>query len=510
MEKISVQNVTMLFPGVRALDCVNCSIEDGSVVALCGENGAGKSTLAKIIAGVIPYGRYEGEITVNGKKLTNHSTLDAEKMGIAIVHQELNLIYDMTVAENIYLNNMPKKATGLIDFHKLFEMTEQFLHEVGLDIDPRVKVRNLTVGYRQMVEIAKAISKKPDILIFDEATSALSEKEVEHLFQVMEKRREAGCTMLYVSHKLNEIFECCTDIIVLKDGGYVASKPVQEVDKDTVVNMMIGRELKDMYPPKPETLPDNEPSLEVRDWTVYMGANKRKMVDNVSFKAYPGRILGLYGLVGAGRSELMNSIFQGNAITSEGELFLYGKPAKICDPCDAIGQGIALVTEDRKKTGLVLDQSIKSNLVLASLRQYAQIAGLINKNAEAKSADSMVTQLSIKVADVLNKAQQLSGGNQQKVVLGKWLLLKPKILILDEPTVGIDVGTKSEIYKILRKLADSGMTIIIVSSELTEVIGVSDEVLVMREGHIMVRFGKDDLGEKTLLNYALGVEVSVK
>lgn len=508
MGKIDIQNVTMLFPGVRALDDVTCSIEQGSVVALCGENGAGKSTLAKIIAGVNPYGHYSGKVLLDGQELCSRTTLDAEKRGVAIVHQELNLVYDMTVAENIFLTRMPRRRTGLINFPKLYAMTEEFLAEVGLNMNPQTKIKDLTMGYRQLVEVAKAISSEPDVLIFDEATSCLSDKEVRQLFQVMQKRRELGCTMIYVSHKLEEIFECCTDIVVLKDGQFVGARKATEIDKDGVVSMMIGRELKDMYPPRPQKPADGQVALEVRGWSMY-NQSRRKLVDNVDFEAKAGRILGVYGLVGAGRSELMNSIFQGRAIKTEGELLLYGKPAKIKDSADAISQGIALVTEDRKKTGLILNQSVKSNLVLASLRHYAKAAGLIDEKGEAAATEESIGKLSIKVADVNQKTSQLSGGNQQKVVLGKWLLMKPRILILDEPTVGIDVGTKSEIYKILRGLADSGMTVIMVSSELPEVIGVSDEVYIMREGKMKARLSCEELSEKRMLGYAIGVEETV-
>lgn len=503
MGYIDIKKVSIQFPGVKALDEVSFTIEKGHCVALCGENGAGKSTLGKILGGVYAKGVYDGDIEYKGNTVSFKSTLDAEKAGITIVHQELNQISEMTVAENIFLSNMPNR-NGVINFSELFKKAEDFLREVGLDIDSREKIKDLTVSKRQMVEIAKAISKNPEVIIFDEATSSLTENEAGILFAIIQRLKQEGKTMIYVSHKLDEIFKICDDVVVLKDGHLVDTLPIEGLTKDQIVKLMVGRELKDMYPEHTCTCTGDE-IMRVSDWTVFdLKESEKIVVDNVSLCLKKGEILGIYGLIGAGRTEFVNSIFEGNDVKSKGELFINGKPVKIKSTSDSIKNGLALVTEDRKKTGLVLILSVKDNIPLASLKKFTKRLGIIDAKTEGEAVKQAVSDLKIKVPDVNHLLKQLSGGNQQKAVLSKWLLTNPQVLILDEPTRGIDVGTKAEIYRILKKLAESGISIIMVSSELPEILGVSDRVLVMRQGKFVFDSPCENLNEELLVHHAMG------
>ncbi len=505
MAVIEIHDLSIEFPGVKALEEVSFDIEKGQVVALCGENGAGKSTLGKIIAGVYPKGKYKGRIVYEGSELKLNSTIDAEKIGIAIAHQELNLFYDMTVAENIFLGNMPHKS-GVIDFEKLNRQAIEFLNQINLDVDPRVLIRDLTVSKRQMVEIAKAIARKPKVLILDEATSSMTDTEVKSLFFIIKKLKSQETTILYVSHKLNEIFEICDAIVVLKDGRFVKSADVNAISKDDIIRWTVGREVGNLYPPKRDKTQESETLLKVQNWTVTDTKDqKRKVIQNLSFDLKKGEILGIYGLVGAGRTELVNSIFEGRQGCGSGQLYLANEEKVIKSPADAIQNGIALITEDRKKTGLFLELSVGDNISLASLKKVANKLRVINKEKNDERIHSMVSALRVKVPNVSFLVNQLSGGNQQKVVLGKWLLTKPNILILDEPTRGIDVGAKAEIYKIIRDLAEEGIAIIIVSSELPEILGISDRVLVMRNGEICKEFC-EEVDEETLVRHAMGGE----
>ena len=508
MEIIEIKNVTIEFPGVRALDNVSFPIRKGQVMALCGENGAGKSTLGKIIAGVNPFGSYSGQVFVNGEEIKLHSTLDAEKKGIAIVHQELNSVYDMTVAENIFLGNVPGKL-GLVDYKKMNQQAAELLNEVGLDIDPRIRMRDLTVSRMQMVEIAKAISRKPEVLIFDEATSSLTDKETAILFDIIRQLKKKDVTMVYVSHKMNEVFEICDAITVLKDGAFVMQAEIKDVTRDTVIRSMVGRELKDMYPPKPQCVNKKETLLSVKDWIAYDTVIPDKIrIHNVSFDVRKNEILGIYGLVGAGRTELVQSLFEGKAVKSSGEIWLEGRKLNINHAADSISNGICLATENRKATGLVMTMNVRENITLASIRdrisKTLKPLGVIDEKGENNAAQEMIGKLRVKVPHSSYNVKKLSGGNQQKVVLSKWLLAKPKILILDEPTRGIDVGAKAEIYKILRDLADQGISVIMISSEMPEMIGVADRILVMREGKFVGELDSCDVNEELLVTYAMG------
>jgi len=503
MASLQAKNISIQFPGVKALDNVSVDFPSGKVTALCGENGAGKSTLGKIIAGIYPPEKYQGEILLDGQKLDIKNTLEAEKKGIAIIHQELNLINDMTVAENIFLSQIPHNY-GVVNYNKMRENALVMIKELEIEINPDAVIRDLTVSKRQIVEIIKGLSKNPQVLIFDEATSSLTESEVEILFGIIKKLKEKKVTMIFVTHKLDEIFECCDHVVILKDGKFILEKPVQEMVKADIIRGMVGRELSELYPPK-QKYEYGEEVLRVEDWTVYDGVNKEKeVVKNVAFELHAGEILGIYGLVGAGRTELIQSLFEGKEIKSKGRLYLKKQEVQIRNVADAIEKKMALVTEDRKKTGLVLCMNIKNNIALASLNSRTILKGAVDQDKENKAADDTIAQLKVKVPSSSYLVSQLSGGNQQKVVLGKWLLTQPEILILDEPTRGIDVGTKAEIYRMLREFTQNGMSVIVVSGEMPEILGISDRILVMQEGKITGTLYAEEASEILLAQYALG------
>lgn len=504
---LEFKNITIEFSGVRALDNVSFSIEKGKTIGLCGENGAGKSTLGKILAGVIAYGSYQGDVIYNGTVVQFHSTKDARENGIFIVHQELNLIGELTVAENIFINDFPSK-NGVIDFEKMNRMAVEVLSRIDLYIEPTIKVKNLSVSQQQMIEIAKTLATDPEVIIFDEPTSSLSESEVSRLLEIIKILKEQNVTMIYISHKLDEIFEICDSVVVLKDGQYMGEANIEDIDKDRIISWMVGRELKSLYPEKNRLNIKNEIALKVENWNVF-DPNGNQIVEDVSFHINKGEILGIYGLVGSGRSELVNSIFQGKEIQSSGNLYINGENVRIKNPNHAIKHGIALVTEDRKETGLFYDLSVGNNISIASLSKVSNGFGIINKHREMIAIESMVEKFRVKVANTNHKIKTLSGGNQQKAILGKWLLNKPEILILDEPTRGVDVGAKSEIYNIIQDLANEGMSIIMVSSELPEILGVSDRILVMSEGKITGEVIREDASEELLAKLALGGEAYV-
>ena len=503
MAFLEVKHIGIEFPGVRALDDVSISFPDGKMTALCGENGAGKSTLGKIIAGVYPKGRFSGQVFLDGRELEFSSTLDAERQGVVIIHQELNLINDLCVAENIFLSRMPSRRGGIVNWKRMHSEARGLLDSLELgDIDTSALIKDLTVSKRQMVEIAKALSKDPKVLIFDEATSSLSEAEIRLLFDVINRLKQRNVTMIFVTHKLDEIFRSCEHVAVLKDGKFVWEKAISEVTQHDIVTGMVGRELSEMFPPK-SGRPHGGELLSVRNWTVYDRAVPDKaVVEDAAFKLYSGEILGVYGIVGAGRTELMSSIFEGRAVKSTGELYIRGQRKTLRDTCSATAEKMAFVTEDRKKTGLVLEHSVRSNIALTSLGKRSRF-GRLDHRAEAGAVDETVKRFRIKVPDAGFLVRQLSGGNQQKVVLGKWMLNDPDILIMDEPTRGIDVGAKAEIYKMLRDFTEEGKGVIVISGELPEILGLSDRILVMCEGRIVAELSGGEADEVTLARYAL-------
>ena len=483
MSFVEFDNISIQFPGVRALKDVSFDISQGEIMALCGENGAGKSTLAKILAGVYSCKNYTGEVRFQGTTLKNMLPSDAEEKGIYLVHQELNLIREMTVAENIFLSHFPTKY-GIVDEETMCREAEKYSEAVGLHVDPRTKVKDLTVAMQQMVEIVKALSGNSKLIIFDESTSSLTNKEIEELFQIMRNLKSKNVTMIMVTHKLDEIFEICDSVTVLKDGELVRSNiKIADVKKDDIVRMMIGREIGEMYPVKPIYNEKARVLFEVRSWTLLSAENPHhKIVSDMNFCVKENEILGLYGLVGAGRTELVNSIFDGTNKLCSGEVYLHGEPIQIHSTTDAVRHGLSLVTEDRKNSGLFLKLSTSDNLSIASLKSIAGALGVIQTDKESGRNEDMIRELHIKVSTKAQITGTLSGGNQQKVIIGKWLLTDPKVLILDEPTKGI--------------------AILIVSSELPEIIGVADRVVVMREGKNSGEVVKSD--EESLFYRAIG------
>lgn len=498
---LEMRNINKEFPGVRALKNVSFKVRPGEIHALCGENGAGKSTLMKILSGVYPYGTYTGDIFINGQLQRFHDIAASEAAGIAIINQELSVIKQLTIGENIFLGNEPSRF-GVIDWPRLYYETAKWLKEVKLNIRPETKVTNLGVGHQQMVEIAKALSKKAKILILDEPTAALTESEVDTLMEILRGLRVSGVTCIYISHKIGEIFEIADTVTVLRDGETIATKPTSATNENEVISMMVGRELSERFPRIDHQFGD--PIFEVKNFNVYDPDNpERKLVDNAGFYVRRGEILGIAGLMGAGRTELMSSIFGGFPGQSSGEIYIDGRRVEIKHPEDAIKHGLAMVTEDRKRYGLVLDQDVKKNLTLANLNSYCK-SGIVNFNEEIKDSRAMVESLRIKTPSLETKTNNLSGGNQQKVVLGKWLLTKPRVLIMDEPTRGIDVGAKFEIYNIMNELKRQGVAIIMISSELPEILGMSDRILVIHEGKISGEFMHYDADQEKIMLAATG------
>lgn len=508
MNFIRMEHITKQFPGVVALKDVSVQFEKGTITALCGENGAGKSTLGKVLAGIYPHKSYEGKIYVDDRLMDFRNTLDAEKEKIVLVHQELNLIPDLTVEENVFLGDFPVKH-GHVDYDTMTKRTLEIFEELEIQINPKEIVRNLSTSLQQMVEITKAIARDPEVIIFDESTSSLTAKEIRVFFAIMRKLKAKGVTILYVSHKLEEIFEICDRVIILKDGAYVNEADVGAIDKDTLITWMVGHEMSGQFPPHDKNLVQSDRVLmEVKDWTVYKTGTAKsdqiKTVDGISFRVCAGEVVGLYGLMGAGRTRLLNSIFDREHYLSDGKLFINGKEVTSRTASGAIRNGLGYVTEDRRKTGLCLIHSVSDNILLASLRNYANALGIISDKSGAAARQNMVERLNIKVADVNSSVAKLSGGNQQKVIFAKWLLNNPHVLLLDEPTRGIDVGAKKEIYSILRKLSENGVGIVLVSSEIPEVMGVSDRILVIKNGKIVADIDREDATEELLLKNAIG------
>jgi D-xylose transport system ATP-binding protein len=501
MPHLELRHIGKSFPGVRALNDVSFSVEKGEIHALCGENGAGKSTLIKILSGVYPRGSYDGEFLVNGAPAHFRSIRDAEEAGIAVIYQELALVRQMTVGENIYLGNEPQRF-GIIDWMTLHAQASDVLHRLGLDIDSRTPVQNLGIGAQQLVEIAKALSKRSDILILDEPSAALSDEEIETLMSILRGLRERGVTCIYITHKLREVHALADRVTVLRDGNYIGTRDITDINEHLLVSMMVGRELTEFYPRQQHTR--GNPVLSVRNLTVIDPESPvRKIIDDVSFEIYNGEILGLSGLMGSGRTELLMSIFGAPPGPRTGTISVNGSPVDIRHPHDAIRYGLGLVSEDRKRYGLILQATVEHNLSLASLRQFSR-TGVIESLHEGQQCREMVDELSIKVAGIDVSVNTLSGGNQQKVVLGKWLMTHPKVLFLDEPTRGIDVGAKYEIYQLMNELIDQGLAVVMVSSELPEVLGMSDRILVLHEGRLTGEFTGTDVTQEEIMLAATG------
>ena len=501
MPLLEMRNIVKEFPGVRALDGVSLTLEPGEFHALVGENGAGKTTLMKVLSGVYPEGTFEGEILVENTSRHFRGVRESEAAGIAIIYQELSLVKELTVGENIFLGKEPSRF-GVINWAELYHKASKLLRDLGLGIDPRVPVGTLGIGQQQLVEIAKALSQDAKILVLDEPTAALTESEVETLFSILGGLVNKGVGMIYISHKLDEVFRMSDRITVLRDGRTVSSHAASEITKDGVIEAMVGREVGDIFPDA--THERGEVALSVTGLTAFSpDIPGKKLVDDVSFEVRKGEVLGIAGLMGAGRSELLMSIFGAWPGRYDRRIEVEGRSVTIDSPADAIRCGIGFVTEDRKRFGLILDQTILNNMTLAGLRN---ISGRVVTNLarESTAANGRMKSLRIKANSPMTITGTLSGGNQQKVVLGKWLLTDPKVLFLDEPTRGIDVGAKQEIYAEINKLAQQGLAIVLVSSELPEVLGLSDRVIVLHEGQKTGEFTRGHATPEAVMAAATG------
>ncbi len=495
-------DITKDFPGVRALDRVSFNVAQGEIHCLVGENGAGKSTLMKILSGVYRKNKYQGSIVLNGKTQNFNSIRDSESKGIAIIHQELALIPELSVYENIFLGHEIKKGI-FIDWNETITQCRKYLEMVGLDVEPETKVVNLGVGKQQLIEIAKALSKDVSLLILDEPTAALNEEESENLLKLLRDLKKHDVTSIMISHKLKEVIEIADTVTVLRDGKTICSldKSRNEIKTPIIIKSMVGREISDVFP-KRKKHKSNEILFEIKNFNAYHKEIRRMVVKDASFYVKKGEVVGLSGLMGAGRTELALSIF-GNSLGYDltGDTYLEGKLISISNPKDAIDSGISYVTEDRKGNGLILIQDVKKNITLANLKSLSKNF-IIEDNKEIGIANRYRETINIKTPSVEQTVSNLSGGNQQKVSISKWLFTNPKILILDEPTRGIDVGAKLEIYNVINELVDKGLSIILISSELHEIIGMSDRVYVLNSGRIAGELAIEDCTQEKIMELA--------
>lgn len=501
---LEMRQISKTFTGVKALTDVNFKVRKGEIHCLIGENGAGKSTLMKVLSGVYPYGTYSGDIVFDGKVQTFGNISDSVNAGIAIIYQELALFPDLTVYENIFAGNEVKRRGGIVDWNETIVQANRMLQKVKLDVNPETLIKDLGVGKQQLVEIAKALSKNVKLLILDEPTAALNENDSENLLQLLRELKRQGITSIMISHKLKEVISIADQATVLRDGRTICTLDAAkgEISESVIIKNMVGREIDDIYPKRPRQAFGGN-VLEVRNWSAYDAQLGRKVADNVNLHVKKGEIVGIAGLMGSGRTELALSIF-GNprSYKLQGELLLEGVPAAFKHTSDSIRAGIAYVTEDRKGDGLFLIQDIKSNVTAANLRDISSKRGVINDNEEVAVANRYKESLYVKAPSVAQIVGNLSGGNQQKVSLGKWLFVGPKLLILDEPTRGIDVGAKYEIYTIMNELIGQGMSILMISSELGEVLGMSDRIYVMAEGRITGELPIEEADQEKIMQLA--------
>ena len=495
--KLELKGVCKSFPGVKALDNVQLSLRPGTVHALMGENGAGKSTLMKCLFGI--YRMDAGEVILDGKKIEINNPDEAMKYGIAMVHQELQPVPARSVAENLYLGRFPTKGFGpfkMIDHKTMYAETERWLKEVKMDFDPKAQLGSLSIGQMQSVEIAKAVSQQAKVVIFDEPTSSLSDNEVEALFRIMNDLRDKGVAMVYISHKMDEIKRIADDITIMRDGTYVGTWPAAELSTDQIIAKMVGRELTNVYPPK-----ENKPGeviMEVKD----LCSIHEKSFQHVSFELRKGEILGFGGLVGAQRTELMEGIFGIRGIAS-GEIYMHGKKTRIKHPIDAMNAGIGLITEDRRGNGIFGCLSIKDNVGVSVYNKFLKAGFVLDHKKINQVVDDSIKKLSIKTPSMKEHIANLSGGNQQKVIVARWLANDPDVLIMDEPTRGIDVGAKHEIYEIMCDLAKQGKAIIMISSEMSELLGMSDRICVMCNGKLTGEVKEpEDMTQAKIMEYA--------
>jgi ribose transport system ATP-binding protein len=490
---LEMRHITKRFPGVQALTEVNFEVLPGEVHALVGENGAGKSTLMKILAGV--YSLDEGEVVFKGKPVIFTTPRQAQLAGIATIYQELNQVPEMSVTENIFLGSELERGV-VLKWSEMHDRAKELLAKLHLDIDPRQSIRKLGVAQQQMVEVAKALHQKADLIIMDEPTSSLSIREINDLFAIVGELKASGVSIVYISHHLEETFAITDRITVLRDGRYVATHPTGELNIDSLIGLMVGRDLSEKFPK--EIFPRGTEVLRVE------GLSRAGVLSDINFTAYAGEVLGIAGLVGAGRTELVRAVFGADPIDS-GKFFMVGKPITINNPGAAIQNGIGLLTEDRKQQGLFLHMPVRDNIVMAVLKDLTR--GMrTNRRKETEVAQRFIDGMNIKASSQDQLAINLSGGTQQKVVLGKWMATQPRVLIFDEPTRGIDVGAKVEIYKMMNDLARQGVAILMVSSELPEILGMSDRILVMRGGRIQGELTRAEATEEKIMEYATGTD----
>jgi inositol transport system ATP-binding protein len=486
MNLVEMTGIRKSYYGIEVLHAVDFKLRPGSVHALVGENGAGKSTLVKIIAGV--HGCDSGTIKINDKEVHIESPSKARELGIAMIHQELSAVAEMSVAENIYLGREPGRM-GFIDYKQLYKQTSELLSEFNLNINPRTKMKSLRVADQQMVEIAKAVSQNAQIVIMDEPTSAITDHEVESLFKVIKNMKQRGTGIIYISHKMDEIFQIADEISVLRDGTNVNTWPAGEVDSDTIISSMVGRELKAQFP-----------KIEVSIGETVLKVSNLSLADqyeDISFELHKGEILGFVGLIGSGRTELMHTLF-GLSRADSGSIYLNGKEVSFKSPQEAIKNGIAYVTEDRKGEGLILPMGVHHNTTISSLKNFTN-SGLLQNRKETAAVDEQVGALGIKVNNTRQAVKSLSGGNQQKVVLAKWMITEPKIIIFDEPTRGIDVGAKSEIYRIMCEYVSKGNAVIMVSSEMPEALGMSDRIIVLSNHKFSGEINRSEFSQEAIV-----------
>ncbi|MCL6601421.1 MAG: sugar ABC transporter ATP-binding protein [Paenibacillus sp.] len=494
---LSMESIHKSFSGVQVLRNINLDLYKGEVHALMGENGAGKSTLMKIMAGI--YRPDSGKIIYQGEEIVWHNPLEARAKGISVIHQEISLSPNLTIGENILMGTkFPKNKLGFVQWDEIFKKTKIVLESIGSDLNPKLKVSELSVAQQQIVEIARALSFNSEVLIMDEPTASLTDKEIDKLFVIINDLRRKGVAIVYISHRMDEIFKISDRCTILRDGQWISSHPIAETNPEQLVKQMVGRELNDLFQKKfsPPRIPQGEPMLELID------VCDKGIVKNVSLKIYPGEIVGLAGLVGAGRTELFRAIFGISKMTS-GVIKLNGKTVNIKSPIEAMEYGIAHVPESRKEQGLFPNLSVKENIIMNQMHLYRK-GGVLQYASMNSEIDKYMNDLGVRAASTEQNVMGLSGGNQQKIVIARWLSIGPKVLLLDEPTRGVDVGAKTEIHKIICELAEKGLAVLMVSSELPEILGVSDRILVMHEGKLRAELSKEEATQEKIMYFATG------
>ena len=497
---LEMKDVTKRFPGVTALKDVNIGLQRGEILGICGENGAGKSTLMKVLSGSYVAGNYEGEILLDGRPAVFNCVADAQRAGIEMIYQEINVMLDASVAENIFVGNLPMKH-GFVDYKTLYAETQRLLELARMDLSPKMQVRPLNSGQMQMISLLRAYVKKPRILVLDEPTSALTDRETDTLMEILDGLRQNGTSSIYISHKLDEIYRICDRVLVMRDGQTISCRPIAEVQENTPVEEMVGRKVENLYPKVAAEI--GEEVLRVEHLTVpHPTIPGKNIINDISFTLNKGEILGIGGLVGAGRSEAVGAVFGQYTHGVSKEVYIHGKKVEIHKPQDAIRAGIGFLTEERKRNGMVWMLSIRENMSLASL---PKLSGRIfmNKKKEKEEVSKIFDSLRVKAPSMETRMLALSGGNQQKAILGKWLLNDPEILFVDEPTKGIDVGTKADFYTLMSDMAARGVSIVMVSSDMPELISMSDRCLVLNEGRITAELKKGEITETAVMKAAI-------